>query len=274
MTTLVSAPGFFAIQLTTIEVGPLIHQPLPTFVIDKSPWRVKRVWYLLQPPLLSSFEERLGCFVKALLSLLPITFLQVLLISPKSIGRILHALEIIFALPPHWVPLTVSLASHLLDNFSTVVWRGLATCWRRTSERTLRLGSLHALVFCFTRFHKVLGWSSCLALSNQQACVRPCCFTGRPRPLGTGFLTGSRCYLLICSFHLVIPNLRVPRYGLAPVDCFFKLLCHRQSYLLATCSFLSSPCTNFGPTDFCHLRRRSNLFVLICLFAIFGLNEF
>ena len=117
------------------------------------------------------------------------------------LGRILHALEIIFALPTHWVPLTVSLASHLLDNFSTVVWRGLATCWRRTFERTLRFGSLHALVFCFTRFHKALGWSSCLALSNQQACVRPCCFTGRSRPLGTGFLTGSRCYPLICSFH-------------------------------------------------------------------------
>ena len=55
----------------------------------------------------------------------------------------------------------------------------------------LSVGSLHDLVFCFTRFHKVLGWSSCLALSNQQACVRPCCFTGRPRPLGTGFFNGS-----------------------------------------------------------------------------------
>ena len=36
--------------------------------------------------------------------------------------------------------------------------------------------------------------------------------------------------------------------------------------------FLSSPGTNFDPTDFCHLRRRSNL--LICLFAIFGLNDY
>ena len=33
--------------------------------------------------LLSSFEERLGCFWKALLSLLPINFLHVLLVSPK-----------------------------------------------------------------------------------------------------------------------------------------------------------------------------------------------
>ena len=124
-------------------------------------------------------------------------------------GRILQALELIFALPTHWAPLTVSLASHLLDNFSTVVWRGLATCWRRTSERTLSVGSLHVLVFCVTRFHKVLGWSSCLALSNQQACVRPCCFTGRPRPLGTGFFNGS----MVLSFDLLLPPLRFLTYG-------------------------------------------------------------
>ena len=49
----------------------------------------------------------------------------------------------------------------------------------------LSVGSLHAFVSCFTWFHKVLGWLSCLALFNQQACVRPWCFTGRPRPLGT-----------------------------------------------------------------------------------------
>ena len=71
--------------------------------------------------------------------------------SQVHLGRILHALEIIFALPTHWVPLTVSLVSHLLDNFSTVVWLGLATCWRRTSERTLSVGSLHACLL----FHAV-----------------------------------------------------------------------------------------------------------------------
>ena len=120
-----------------------------------------------------------------------------------------HALELIFALPTHWVPLTVSLASHLLDYFPTVVWLCLATCWRRTSERTLSVGLVHALVFCFTRFHKVLGWSSCLALSNQQACVRPCCFTGRPRPLGTGFFNGS----MVLSFDLLLPPLRFLTYG-------------------------------------------------------------
>ena len=81
----------FLIFFLILDVA-LIHQPLPTFVIDKSPWRVKRVWYLLQPPLLSSFEERLGCFLKALLSLLPITFLQVLLISRKFLlgGYCMH----------------------------------------------------------------------------------------------------------------------------------------------------------------------------------------
>ena len=129
--------------------------------------------------------------------------------SQVPLGRILHALEYFFALPTHWVPLTASLASHLFDYFPTVVWLGLATCWRRTSERTLSLGSLHALVSCFTRFHKVLGWSSCLALSNQQACVRPCCFTGRPRPLGTGFFNGST----VLSLDLLLPPLRFLTYG-------------------------------------------------------------
>ena len=128
--------------------------------------------------------------------------------SQVHFRRILHALEMIFALPTHWVPLTVSLASHLLDIFSTVVWLGFATCWRRTSERNLSVGSLHALVFFFTRFHQVLGWSSCLALSNQQACVRPCCFTGRPRPLGTGFFNGS----MVLSIDLLHPPLRFPPY--------------------------------------------------------------
>ena len=54
-----------------------------------------------------------------------------------------------------------------LDIFCTVVWLGLATCWRRSSERNLSVGSLHAPVLCFTRFHQVLGWSRCLALSTQ-----------------------------------------------------------------------------------------------------------
>ena len=99
-----------------------------------------------------------------------------------------------------------------LPTFWTTFLRGLlglTTCWRRTSERNLSVGSLHALVFCFTRSHQVLGWSSCLALSNQQACVRPCCFTGRPRPLGTSFFNGS----MVLSIDLLHPRLRFLPYG-------------------------------------------------------------
>ena len=85
--------------------------------------------------------------------------------SQVHLRRILHALKIIFALPTHCLPLTVSLASHLLGNFSTVVWLGLATCWRRTSERNLSIGPLHALVFLF---HAVLtkSWVGQVALRS------------------------------------------------------------------------------------------------------------
>ena len=53
------------------------------------------------------------------------------------------------------------------------------------------------------------GGGLCLALSNQQACVRPCCFTGRPRPLGTGFFNGS----MVLSFDLLLPPIRFLPYG-------------------------------------------------------------
>ena len=63
---------------------------------------------------------------------------------------------------------------------------------------------------------------SCLALSNQQACVRPYCFTGRPRPIGTSFSNVSMVpSLWSAPSSFEIPALRVPRYRLAPVDCFF-----------------------------------------------------
>ena len=77
-------------------------------------------------------------------------------------------------------------------------------------------------------------------------------------------------------FDLHLPRLRFPIYG------FLATGSPRLTAFLAPLSpaklpvsypfFLSSPGTNFGPTDFCHLRRRSNL--LICLFAIFGLNDY
>ena len=57
---------------------------------DHGAWR--EFGLLLQPPLLSSSEERLGCFLKALLSLLPIYFLHVLLLSPRFLlgGYCMH----------------------------------------------------------------------------------------------------------------------------------------------------------------------------------------
>ena len=155
------------------------------------------------------FEERLGCFLKALLSLLPhFSKLHVLLLSPKFLLGDTACTGDDFR-DAYSLGATVSLASHLLDIFFTVVWLGLATCSRRTSAKALSVGSLHALVFCFTWFHKVLGWSSCLALSNQQACIRPCCFTGRSRPLETGFLNG----FMVLSFDLLLPPLRFLTYG-------------------------------------------------------------
>ena len=69
-----------------------------------------------------------------------------------------------FAMLTQWAPLTVSLASHLLDILSTVVWLGLATCWRRTSERNLSVGSLHALVLVSRGFTK--SWVGQVALRS------------------------------------------------------------------------------------------------------------
>ena len=141
--------------------------------------------------------------------------------SQVFLGRILHALEM-FSLCPlygsYWLRLWLL---SFWTPFSTKVWLGLTICWRRTSERNLSVGLLHALVPCFTRFHQAMCWSSCLAIPNQQACVRPYCFTGRPRPLGTCFSTGSMVlFPWSAPSSNEIPALRVPRYRLAPVDCF------------------------------------------------------
>ena len=183
---------------------------LLTFAIDKLPGWFREFGFLSSAPPSLFFWRASGLLLEGT------TLSSPHLLTPCAAhfsqvppGWILHALEFFFALPTQWAPLTVSLAFHLFDDFPTVVWLGLATCWRRTSERTLSVGSLHALVSCFTRFHKVLGWSSCLALSNQQACVRPCCFTGRTRPLGTGFFNGS----MVLSLDLLLPPLRFFTYG-------------------------------------------------------------
>ena len=181
----------------------------------------------LAPPLLSSFEERLGCFLKALLSLLPhFSFLHVLLLSPKlPLGGYCM----------HWGWLSrfsrcLLTGCHWLCLWFPTFW---TTFLRWSGWASLLAGGEHLrglwvlarcmFVFCLTRSHQVLGWSSCLALSNQQACVRPGCFTGRLRPLGTGFFNGA----MVLSFWsapstIKIPALRVPRYRLAPVDCYLS----------------------------------------------------
>ena len=91
------------------------------------------------PPVLSSSEERLGCYLKALLSLLPKFLFPPCAapFSPSSSWEDTACTGDDFRDAYSLVPLTVSLASHLLDIFSTMVWLGLATCWRRTSERIL-----------------------------------------------------------------------------------------------------------------------------------------
>ena len=66
---------------------------LLTLEMDKSTWWLKRVCSFFSPTLLSSSEERLGCFLKALLSLLPhFSFLHVLLLPPKFLlgGYCMH----------------------------------------------------------------------------------------------------------------------------------------------------------------------------------------
>ena len=59
------------------------------------------------------------------------------------------------------------------------------------------------------------------------------------------------CTFLDWDFRLTGSSLQA-----RPGWLLLKLLCHRQSSLLGTRSFISWPCTIFDPLDFCHLRRR------------------
>ena len=106
-----------------------------------------------------------------------------------------------------------------------------------------------------------------LTHANQQACVRPCCFTGRARPLGTGFFDGS----MVLSIDLFLPPLRFLTYGFlaagSPRLTAFSAPLSPAKLPVSYPFFLSSPCTDFDPTDFCHLRRRTNY--LICSVANF-----
>ena len=137
---------------------------LLTFEMDKSTWWLKRVWSPSSAPPSLFFRRASGLLSEGTLSSSPFFFPPCAApFSQVPLGRILHALGMTFAMLAQWVPLTVFWFP-LLDIFSSLARLGLATCWRRTSERNLSVGSLHALVLCFTRFHQVLGWSSCLAL--------------------------------------------------------------------------------------------------------------
>ena len=115
----------------------------------------------------------------------------------------------LFAMLTHWVPLTVSLASHLLDILSTMVWLGLATCWRRTSERILSVCSLHALSFVSRGFTK--SWVGQVALRspiNRHALDLTVSLDDQGQQERIS-LTGPWCHL----FDLYLPRLRVPLYG-------------------------------------------------------------
>ena len=236
-----------------------------TFVIDKLPWCLKRVWFpsLALPSLF--FEERLGGLLKAPLSLPHFSFLHVLLLSPKSLlgGSCMHWrwLSRCLLTGCHWLCLW-------LPTFWTsfLQWSGWASLLAGEEHLRGLWVSARCMLSSFVSLGFTKSWVGQVAL---RSCVRPWCFTGRPRPLGTGALNGS----MVLSFDLLLPPVRFLTYGFLatgspPVDGFFKLLCHRQSSLLATRSFLSSPCTNFDPTDFCHLRRRFNWFfnLFVCNF--------
>ena len=112
---------------------------LDVVLLHGCPQGYREFSFLLQPPFLSSSEERLGSFLKELPSPQPLEVFPPCAapFSQGLLGRILHALETFLAMLTLWEPLTASLASHLLDNFSTLVWLRLTTCWRRTSERIL-----------------------------------------------------------------------------------------------------------------------------------------
>ena len=172
------------------EFGLLLQSPCSLFIRRASGWLPEDTTFsssqILFPPCAAPFAQAL-------------------------LGWLLHALEMIFAMLPHWLPTFWT---------SFLQWSGWASLF--AGEEHLRgfwVLLAACFVLCFTRFHQVLGWSSCLALSNQQACGRPFCFTGRSRPLGTRFSIGSMVLSLWSApSSLEIPALRVTRYRLAPVD--------------------------------------------------------
>ena len=121
-----------------------------------------------------------------------------------------------------------------------VFYCGAASAGKKgaTQRFSASASQLQDFIGSFKVFHSVLVKKSCLALSNQQACGRPYCFTGRSWPLGTCFSTGS----MVPLFNMQLPRLRFLPYGFlatgSPRLTAIWFLCHRQSSLLATRSFL------------------------------------
>ena len=74
----------------------------------------------------------------------------------------------------HCGSLAGPLTPHLSDSYLVVAWLGLATSWRRTSERILSVCCAACLCPCFTRFHQALGWSSCLRSPTNRHAVDHC----------------------------------------------------------------------------------------------------
>ena len=91
---------------------------LLTFEMDKSTWWL-RVWFPSSAPPSLFFRRASGWLSEGTtLSSSPIFFPPCAApFSQVPLGRILHALGMTFAMPIQWGPLTVSLASHLLDIF-------------------------------------------------------------------------------------------------------------------------------------------------------------
>ena len=140
--------------------------------------------------------------------------------------------------------------------FSTKVWLGLTICWRRTSERNLSVGSLHALVPCFTRFHQAgLVKLPCAPPTNRHAL--DLLFHWTTKATRNEFLYRVHGALsLICTFldwdsHPTGSSLQA-----RPGWLLFKLLCHRQSSLLVTRSFPILALHHFWPHRLSPPRRR------------------
>ena len=103
-----------------------------------------------------------------------------------------------------------------------MVWLGLTICWRRTSERNLSVGLLHALSFVSRGVTK--SWVGQVASRSPiYRHVFDATVSLDVKATRNEFLNGSMVLLFSAApSSIEIPYLRVPRYRLAPVDCFLS----------------------------------------------------